>query len=383
MTKPCNRPGDRPISRQAVNGTHGVGGDCVICVKENPDDPDLDVLQIVEGMAHRQEDERVEIPLLMIVRNPWDIPLAMRVIHRGLVKASLKRFCFSDRKTSDDEGWENRDLRKKQMMDTLRGLYAGRLCANPDGSGTALFHRRVNSLGLRQKPDTLFLDGPDQCFIKKKKDEISIRSEFPQGSKPSFCSFLLPPVAPKRMELFVLWLTLEGKYYRELIGDTGIFTVDSHTRLIRQIRTTDIKNASPEGQEFYSQYVEPDKTWSYPRTILNPAAYDIVILQGDMSDPIIVEAGSICILQVRPEKKSLKKQALWFYGQPDEFYLVLRYEEKSAWKPPTSGFIITQKPTEAMLQKTPRSRFWARNDMTSSCACDSPRAARRSRLAMK
>ena len=58
MPKPCNRPGDQRISRQAVNGTHGVGGDCVICVKENLGDPDLDVLQIVEGMAHHREDER-------------------------------------------------------------------------------------------------------------------------------------------------------------------------------------------------------------------------------------------------------------------------------------------------------------------------------------
>jgi hypothetical protein len=308
------------------------GGDCVICVKQDPNWPALEVSQVIEGLAHHRAEERVDIPILMVVRNPGDTPIALRVAHRAFVMASLKRFRFRPER-SGVKGWEDQDPYKKRLMDVMRGLYAGRLQENPDKPGTALFHRRVNCLVAQQEPETLSLDGPDGCFLQK--DELDPPPQFAQAETPSFCSYLLPPVAPRQAELFVLWLTLEGPSYRRLVGKGGTFTVDSHTRLLRQIKAFDVDLASDAGKDFYHRHVEPDQA------IITSAAYDIVIFQGDLGDPIAVEAGSICILQVQPDDKSLAEKVLWFYGQPEEFYLVLRYESAStAPKPATNGFVV-------------------------------------------
>ena len=328
MTNACSRPrGDERKSRQAVGG-----GDCIICVKERPDGPALEVLQVVEGMSHRREAKRVEIPILMVVRNPHKEAAAMWVVHRAEVTASLKRFRLPDENSSGVEGWEERDSHKKPLMDMVRSLYAGRLCDNPGEPGTALFWCRENCLGVAQTATKLSLKGPSGCFDKT--DEIPLDPKFQQGERPSYCSFLLPSVAAGQTDIFVLWLTLEGESYQRLIGDRGVFTVDSYTRLLRQIEAFDLEDATDEGNEFHRQHMEPDGA------IIAPAAYDIVIFQGELGTPISVETGSICILQVQPEDKLLAEQVLWFYSQPEEFYLVLRYESATAPKPAANGFVV-------------------------------------------
>jgi len=325
MTRACNSAGDEQELRQAVGGN----GDCVICLREKPGGDALNVIQVIEGMSHDRKKKRVDIPLLMVVHNPHDTAVAMRIVHRAFVTASLKRFHFD---SSGGENWEDHDPRKKQMMDVLRGLYAGRLWRH-EKTGIPLFLRRINCLGLRQKADELSLEGFNKYFTEK--GEYDLEPEFPQDKTPSYCSYLLPTVAPKQIELFVIWLTFDGESYERLIGDNGIFTVDSYTRLLRQIKAFDLDLASPEGRKFYHNHIESDNS------IIAPDAYDIVIFQGDQDAPIAVEAGSICILQVQSDKEHLSKQSLWFYGQPEEFYLILRYESAAAPKPASNGFVIS------------------------------------------
>lgn len=308
-------------------------GDCIVCVRQDPNGPALEVRQVIEGLSYHRADERVDIPILMAVRNPGDTPVAMRVVHRAHVKASLKQFCFRAEDSGSKKGWEDKDPFKKRLMDIMRDLYAGRLRENPDKPATALFHPRVNCLRAQQEPEVLSLNGPSGCFSDR--EEFDLSAEFAQGAKPSFSSYVLPPVAPGQGELFVLWLTVEGESYRRLVGERRLFTVDSHSRLLRQIKAFDVPDAPDEGKKIYCEHIEPIQA------IIAPSAYDIVIFQGDLGDPIAIEAGSICILQVQPEDKRLSKKALWFYGQPEEFYLVLRYESAPVHSKPTAnGFVV-------------------------------------------
>jgi len=342
MAKACNDSGDDRESRRTVVGS---GGDCIVCIKKSPKDDDLKIIQIVEGMAHHRNEQRVEMPILMVVHNPHDKPLEMRVVHRAFVEVSLKRFYPSENPQPRDS-WERRDPKKKPLMDVLRDLYAGRLRGIQGNPEAALFHQRVNFLGSKQEANMLSLKGPDDCFADK--DERNLEPEFDRevlwdqqpidssGKKrePSYCSYLLPAIAARKTELFVLWLTLKGTSYQRLIGDSGTFTVDSDARLLRQIRAFDLKNASVDGKKTYKKYIEPEGS------ILTPTAYDIVVFQGKLGDSIVVATGSICILQVQPKKESLAKQVLWFYGQPEEFYLVLRYGSESLPMSATTGFVV-------------------------------------------
>lgn len=328
----ADEAGDNPERGHVGWPACAGGGDCIVCVRQEPGGPGLDVLQVIEGLAHHRVDERVDIPMLMAVRNPGTTRVAMRVVHRAFVKASLKRFRFRAPCSAAKDGWEDRDPYKKRLMSVMRSLYAGRLRKNPDKPGTALFHARVNCLRARQEAEVLSLDGPGGCFSKQ--DEVDLSPEFDQGEVPSFCSYLLPPVEPGQGELFVLWLTLEGDSYRRLVGDGRLFTVDSYSRLLRQIKAFDVPEAPDEGKKLHRDHVQPDQA------IIAPAAYDIVIFQGNLGDPIAVEAGSICILQVQPEDEHLAEKVLWFYGQPEEFYLVLRYESVGEAKPATNGFVV-------------------------------------------
>jgi len=308
-------------------------GDCIVCVKPRLEDPALQVLQVVEGLAHHRNRRRVDIPILIAVRNPHDVPVAMRVVHRAFVKASLKRFRFRPAGSTAKDGWEDRDRYKKQLMSVMRDLYAGRLREDPDKPETAIFHARMNCLRARQEAEEYSLNGPGGCFSDR--DEFDLSPEFDQGDVPSFCSYMLPPVEPGWGELFVLWLTLEGGSYERLIGDGRLFTVDSYSRLLRQIKAFDVPEASDKGKQVYRDHIQPQEA------IIAPDAYDIVIFQGNLGDPMVIETGSVCILQVQPEDEQLAKKVLWFYGQPEEFYLVLRHESAGAkTKSVANGFVV-------------------------------------------
>jgi len=324
MTKACNQSGDGQVSRLGAGGGGGGRGDCIICVKAQPDGEALKVIQIVEGMSHRRKNERVDIPFLMVVHNPHDKPVAMRVIHRGFVTAFLNRFYFPGDDFAAENNWENRDPNKRKMMDVFRKLYAKRLRRKNGKSETAVFEPRVNCPELKQVTRKLSLDGPGGCFLEENEDELDLRwysdrdPDFSKGptETPAYCSYLLPPVSPGKTELFVLWLAFDGASYQHLIGPDGVFTVDSHARLRRQIEASDLVHASAEGREFHRLYMSD-------HSIITPAAYDIVVFKGELGDNISVETGSICVLPAQPEG-DLAKQVLWFYGQPEEFYLVLR-----------------------------------------------------------
>lgn len=308
-------------------------GDCIVCVKQHPDGLGLEVRQVVEGLAHHRNRRRVDIPILIAVRNPHDVPVAMRVVHRAFVKASLKQFRFRSAGSAAKEGWEDRDPSKKQLMSVMRALYAGRLREDPDKPGTAIFHARMNCLRALPEAETFSLDGPGGCFSER--DEVDLSPEFDQGEAPSFCSYMLPHVEPGQGELFVLWLTLEGDSYERLIGDGRLFTVDSYSRLLRQIKAFDVPEAPDDGKRVYRDHIQPQGA------IIAPAAYDIVIFQGNLGDPMVIEAGSVCILQVQPEDVRLSEKVLWFYGQPEEFYLVLRHKSAGAkTKSVASGFVV-------------------------------------------
>jgi hypothetical protein len=97
----------------------------------------------------------------------------------------------------------------------------------------------------------------------------------------------------------------------------------------------DLDEASDEGREFYRQHIEPADS------IIGPDRYDIVIFQDDLGDTIAVEFGSMYILQVESSDKRLADQTLWFYGQPEEFYLILRYESPTAPREETFGFVVS------------------------------------------
>ncbi len=114
-------------------------GDCIVCVKQHPDGLGLEVRQVVEGLAHHRNRRRVDIPILIAVRNPHDVPVAMRVVHRAFVKASLKQFRFRSAGSAAKEGWEDRYPSRQQLMSVIRALFSLLRREDPVKPGAAMF----------------------------------------------------------------------------------------------------------------------------------------------------------------------------------------------------------------------------------------------------
>jgi hypothetical protein len=273
--------------------------------------------QVVEGLRYSRKDKCVDITLILELENGSDISACVRVVHRGDVDGWLEPFTFDP---------ENDALR------LLTRLYSDRIVRNPDNPRGALFYPRVNCLAVADQPAEVSLDGPGKCFAGK-AGLLKLERETPKGVHPSFTSFLLPAITPKTRELFVLRLRFGQPTYEYLVGPW--FSVSSYRRLLSDIATFDMVNASPQAQDLFRGSIEPVEAH------IVPEAYDIVLFQ-DIGDPVEVMDGSVCILPVRHDDDGLARQVLWFYGKPaSDFYLELRYAACRPAGPPEDCFIVS------------------------------------------
>ncbi|MCX5643110.1 MAG: hypothetical protein NTZ17_00245 [Phycisphaerae bacterium] len=316
------------MMRQSHSDSHTTGGlwrcrnahsDCVVLIAEFREGPYLVARQVIEGLQYSKKNKRIDITLILELENPNTVPTCVRVAHRGDVDGWLEPFTF---------GTEDRALR------LLTSLYSNRIVRNPGNPRNAFFYPRVNCLAVAVQPTVVSLEGPTRCFV----DGIGARKlepEMPKGAHPSFTSFLLPAVAPKAKDLFVLRLRFEGATYEHLLGQQPWFSVSSYRRLLSDIAAFDMVNASPKAQKLFRDSIEPVQAH------IVPEAYDVVLFQ-DIGDPVEVMDGSVCILPVRHEDDQLARQVLWFYGKPaSDFYLELRYADSRPAGPPDDCFIVS------------------------------------------
>jgi hypothetical protein len=290
--------------------------DCIICAREYPEEagkedskePRLEVLQVIEGLAYHPEVPTVEIVFIFVVQNSRPGPSRLRVVHRGGVDSSLQPFTLESNLPQDR---------------ILRGLYADRIKRNDDVPGTIRFYKRINCLGRDLEPVVVSLAGPGSCFSRS-KDAISLTPEVSDAAEnPAYTSYLIPPADYDPMPaeercIFTLCTTLHKETYERLVTDR--FSVDSYTRLKRDIETQDLPHADQRAKDFYDRYIRPE------HAIIAPQAYDIVIFQK-LGGPVEVKSESIRITAGRPANGELSDEVLWFFGQPEdeEFLLILSY----------------------------------------------------------
>jgi hypothetical protein len=269
--------------------------DCVICAKENPKDPPLNIIQVIEGLLYNTAAHIVRVLLWFIVENTSDKAVRFRVIHRGAVTGQLRPFPFRPRNPRDK---------------ILRQLYSRRFCTDDNDPFNLSFYRRVNCTGLDPDPLRLSLGGTRRA--KRLRPEIPIG----RGHAP-FTSFLTPEVHPGEPSIWLLDLKLQRATYDRLVGDHG-FSVDSYARIKRDILTYELSGISPHSK-FFDRHIAPDDL------IVVPMAYDIAIFQ-DLGTPVAVEYDSMYVTPVRPVDDFLASRVLWFLGESaDEFFLSLKY----------------------------------------------------------
>jgi len=314
--------------RAAAIGPSATGNsDCVICVKEHPakEKAGLEVLQVIEGLAYHPEVPTVEIVFIFVVQNSGLSPTRLRVVHRGGVDSSFQPFTLESNLPRDG---------------ILRELYADRIKRNDDVPGTIRFHKRINCLGLDPEPLEVSLAGPGSCFSRS-KDAISLTSEvMDAGESPAYTSYLIPPTDHDPMPageccIFTLCSTLHRETYKRLVKDR--FSVDSYTRLKRDIETQDWPNADEKAKDFYNKHIRPQDA------VIAPQAYDIVIFQN-LGHPVEVKSESIRITPGRPANQELSDQVLWFFGQPEEFFLILGYAKGDSTNNSISSVPALQSP---------------------------------------
>jgi hypothetical protein len=291
----------------------------VICVGDRSESPRIEIDQVIEGLAYHRAKGRVEIRLFFVVHNPTNENAGFRVVHRGDVEAELRPFTFE----TDDA-----------VAETISALYAARLKPNDGDKQTAYFHSRVNCLGASPVPEVVSLTGPGGCF-KGRKDSLRLNAEFGRGPMPSYTSFRIPEIAAGERSLFQMSLTISGASYDYLVKSPPWFSVDSYTRLLRDIRAYDLQRANDEAKRLFEESIAPEAFH------LIPTAYDIVIFQA-LGDPVQVLSGSLAILPVRPDDPVLAEEVLWFFGQPaSEFYLKLDFADSPAERvPKANGFVV-------------------------------------------
>jgi hypothetical protein len=296
--------------------TSKCASDCVICTKEAPDSPGVKIEQVIEGLVYHRRGKRGEILLLFLIHNPNRNPTAFRIVHRGNVSAELRPFSFSF---------------ESEALETIKSLYSERIREKKGDPQTALFHKRINCLSASLEPVEASLLGPSRCFENGHRS-IPLDRDFPASSAPSFSSFLVPALDPGERVLFTVSIDMDINPY--LPDDPPFFSVDSYTRLVRDILAYDVPNATPQGRDLFLRSIEPKQYH------LAPDAYDIVIFQ-QLGDPVVVSSESICIVRVRPDNEELAAKVLWFFGKPvDEFYMVLSYARDGSNRADNSGFAI-------------------------------------------
>jgi hypothetical protein len=300
---------------------HEGGDDCVICAKENPDDGPIEISQVIEGLSYHKEEKRAELRLVFVVHNPNTVPMGFRIIHRANVVAELARF----HPAGMDEG-----------LKLIHELYGARIRLEGKEPGQALFFPRISCLTASEVPDTVSLAGPGGV-LKDPKHRIPLQPEFaPDPGKPqSYTSFRIPPLSPGERTLFVVRLTIPPDAYQYLIDDRTSFSVGSYTRILRAIRALDLATAPEAGRHLFETKIAPE------RCHLVPAAYDIVIFQDRLGDPVDVHSESMFITRVHPIEHRLAHQVLWYFGNPvEEFYLQLSLPRFASVGRNTRGFAI-------------------------------------------
>jgi len=307
--EPMSRNFKGDSAMNAHNGRVKGAADCVICTRESAAAESPEILQIIEGLSYHPEIPTVRILLLFIVKNRGASVARFRIVHRGGVTATLEPFSFQPTE-------ERRQLINK--------LYANRITASGDDSAAAHFFQRVNCLWIDHEPINVSLNGPGECF-RTQKEPITLVPDSPQCDEPpAFTSYMIPPaelegIAPGECTAFIVTLELTRESYARLVDHT--FSVDSYARLMRDIETCDITKAGKETRDFYDTHIRSRDM------VIAPMTYDIVIFQ-DLGERVDVRSGSINITPVRSEDRALADRVLWFFGHPDEFYLVLSYSSR-------------------------------------------------------
>jgi len=291
-----------------------LGSDCVICTKGEPTQSGLRILQVTEALSFHPGAWTVDILLDFVYKHDGDDPVTLRVIHRGSTTATLHQFSLE---ATEDE-------RHKILL----ALYAGRFKKGEPLSNTIYFHPRVNCYGVDPEGIPVSILGPGKCF-QGIDDGYELSPEIGgAGTDPMFTSYLLPPrgsqpIPPGESGVFRLRLKIGQETYRRLVGDGTNFSVDSYTRLMRNMEAYDLAHADLRIRSLYLTRVKP------PGATIEPEAYDIVVFNGSgLGQPVIVKSGSISITPATPTEKHLKKKVLWFLGQPGEFYLKLGYARR-------------------------------------------------------
>ncbi|MBN1974501.1 MAG: hypothetical protein JW787_12755 [Sedimentisphaerales bacterium] len=298
------------------------GSDCIVLTSEWPTCPSLIARQVTEGLVFKNEDREVYITLILFLENPYTIPMRARVVHRGDVQGWLEPFDFET---------------ENEALNLLNRLYSDRIIQNTNDDKSILFYPRVNCLSIAQQPIEYSIAGPEGCFMNE-QHKIDLKPENHRGKEPSFTSFLLPPLAPKAKDMFVLNLKFDGATYDYLIGQQPWLSVSSYTRLLNEIATFDTVYATREAKELFYTHIQPNKAH------IAPEAYDIVLFQT-LGTPVEVMDGSICIIPVRHSDRKLAKEMLWFYGKPSsDFYLELCFRDHPP-KLSNNTFIVNRKLT--------------------------------------
>jgi len=288
------------------------GADCIIVTCEPAVPRGLVVFQVIEKLKYHRGNETVDIVLDIFTEHKGDEPARYRIVHRGLVTGHLHS--FSIRKDGDRE------------QKLFSRLYAGRIDADPDDTASVLFYRRVNCLGKSQDATRVSLAGPGRCFDEL-TDGTRLEPEITAGPGAAFTSFILPPpqcrdIMPGETSVCRIKLSIPTETYRRFVREDR-FSVDSYSRLLRQIETEDLKHADADQIALF------DRTMRSRESVIRPLAYDILVFQHPEGE-VALEDGSISITPVPIRDPLLSEKALWFFGEPEEFNVKLCYRKRGA-----------------------------------------------------
>lgn len=313
----------------ASSAGHAVGGssDCVILADMGSGRSRIEILQVIESLSYCPDGHVVKILLDIISRNSGDSAARYRVVHRGGVKAHLRRF-----PVAGQDG-------PRQVI--IRQLYGGRI--REEAAGAIGFQCRLNCVGVDDNHTNVSLDGPGGC-LQGVADRIMLHPEI-GGAVPdaAFTSYVIPPpdlgTAIGKGEVAICRLEMEipPHSYKRLVEGQEYFSVDSYARLMRDIVAVDLPGAPPEYDSFYRDHL------ARADTVISPVAYDIIIFQTPETDgcPVQVESSSMCVDRVRPADPEvaarLENEVLWFFGQKQEFHLRLRFTDSRSRSVPSPG----------------------------------------------
>lgn len=290
------------------------GSDCVIITEEEPGPTGIRILHAIESLAYRPHggDQKVLIWVDFVLVHEGTKPARIRIVHRGKTGASLVKFSLGG----------GNDPRQR----ILRELYADWI--EPTSDGKLDFYERVNCYGRAPTPIRLSTAGPGDCFADGQVEmPLTAEIESPHPYQ-AYSSYLIPPrasrkkIQPGEKVIWRVRIDIAGESYRHLVRDGSEISVDSYTRLLRDIENVDLPNEKDERliEHFHSK-IQRDSA------VICPKAYDIVIFQQEeIGQPVELKSGSISITPARIGKE-LAGKVLWFLGQPDEFYLKFRYPE--------------------------------------------------------